>query len=179
MGYVMGKSEGGKELWHGHVTAVTVAPEYRRLGLAKQLMQSLEETSEFVYNCFFVDLFVRQSNSLAIGTAAVLIDEKQLRHAYFASPFLSFYEYFTTPFRQFDSENVLCLVVRALSWIHMSLSNLAHSSRSVLCLVLKVCTRPSVTEPTAESSNTTLERRMLLICEKLYHATQKKKAWCR
>lgn len=39
---VMGKAEGQKELWHGHVTAVTVAPEYRRLGVAKQLMDSLE-----------------------------------------------------------------------------------------------------------------------------------------
>lgn len=39
---VMGKAEGRKELWHGHVTAVTVAPEYRRLGVAKQLMDSLE-----------------------------------------------------------------------------------------------------------------------------------------
>lgn len=29
---VMGKAEGKGELWHGHVTAVTVAPEYRRLG---------------------------------------------------------------------------------------------------------------------------------------------------
>lgn len=38
----MGKAEGRKELWHGHVTAVTVAPEYRRLGVAKQLMDSLE-----------------------------------------------------------------------------------------------------------------------------------------
>ena len=38
----MGKAEGGKELWQGHVTAVTVAPEYRRLGVAKQLMDSLE-----------------------------------------------------------------------------------------------------------------------------------------
>lgn len=90
MSYVMGKSEGKRELWHGHVTAVTVAPEYRRLGLAKQLMQGLEDTSERVYNvsflptkrealsspphahtlflqAHFVDLFVRQSNSLAIS----------------------------------------------------------------------------------------------------------------
>ena len=29
MGYIMGKSEGEGEKWHGHVTAVTVAPEYR------------------------------------------------------------------------------------------------------------------------------------------------------
>ena len=35
MGYVMGKCEGEGELWHGHVSAVTVAPGYRRQGLAK------------------------------------------------------------------------------------------------------------------------------------------------
>ncbi|CAN0456137.1 unnamed protein product [Ectocarpus sp. 12 AP-2014] len=63
----MGKAEGQKELWHGHVTAVTVAPEYRRLGVAKQLMDSLETVSENVYNAFFVDLFVRVSNTLAIN----------------------------------------------------------------------------------------------------------------
>ena len=32
MGYVMGKCEGVGENWHGHVTAVTVGPDYRRLG---------------------------------------------------------------------------------------------------------------------------------------------------
>lgn len=29
MGYILGKAEGEGEKWHGHVTAVTVAPEYR------------------------------------------------------------------------------------------------------------------------------------------------------
>lgn len=43
---VMGKAEGGGENWHGHVTALTVAPEYRRLGLANQLMDILEDISE-------------------------------------------------------------------------------------------------------------------------------------
>lgn len=38
MGYCMGKAEGRGELWHGHVTAVTVAPTYRRQGLARALM---------------------------------------------------------------------------------------------------------------------------------------------
>ena len=48
MSYIMGKAEGfhgmgrDHESWHGHVTAVTVAPEYRRLGLAEKLMNSLE-----------------------------------------------------------------------------------------------------------------------------------------
>lgn len=67
MGYMMGKSEGEGKLWHGHVTAVTVAPQYRRLGLARELMNELEATTQNVYNGYFVDLFVRKSNALAIG----------------------------------------------------------------------------------------------------------------
>ena len=67
MGYMLGKSEGLEEKWHGHVSAVTVAPTYRRLGLAKTLMDDLENLSKNVYNAFFVDLFVRASNQLAIS----------------------------------------------------------------------------------------------------------------
>ncbi|BFZ56755.1 N(alpha)-acetyltransferase 20, NatB catalytic subunit [Savitreella phatthalungensis] len=66
MGYIMGKCEGRGNDWHGHVTAVTIAPEYRRLGLARKLMQSLEQGSEDAYDAYFVDLFVRASNYLAI-----------------------------------------------------------------------------------------------------------------
>jgi N-terminal acetyltransferase B complex catalytic subunit len=66
MGYVLGKAEGYMELWHGHVTAVTVSPEYRRLGVAKRLMDYLEGASADAYNGYFVDLFVRVSNALAI-----------------------------------------------------------------------------------------------------------------
>jgi N-terminal acetyltransferase B complex catalytic subunit len=60
-----GKVEGHKKLWHGHVTAVTVSPEYRRLGVASNLMAFLEEVSQELYNAYFVDLFVRVSNQLA------------------------------------------------------------------------------------------------------------------
>lgn len=63
----MGKAEGQGLNWHGHVTAVTVAPEFRRLGLAKKLMDYLENVSVELYDGYFVDLFVRVSNSLAIG----------------------------------------------------------------------------------------------------------------
>ena len=63
---IVGEQRGG-ELWHGHVTAVTVAPEFRRRGLGRKLMNSLEATSEHVFDAYFVDLFVRVSNSLAIG----------------------------------------------------------------------------------------------------------------
>uniref|UniRef100_A0A7S0STT6 N-acetyltransferase domain-containing protein n=1 Tax=Chromulina nebulosa TaxID=96789 RepID=A0A7S0STT6_9STRA len=65
MGYILGKAEGVGKLWHGHVTAVTVSPEYRRLGIAKNLMNYLEEISINQYNAYFVDLFVRSSNKLA------------------------------------------------------------------------------------------------------------------
>lgn len=51
---VMGKAEGSvaREEWHGHVTALSVAPEFRRLGLAAKLMELLEEISE---RCGLVD----------------------------------------------------------------------------------------------------------------------------
>ncbi|CAI2169508.1 20372_t:CDS:2 [Funneliformis geosporum] len=52
----MGKAEGRGKDWHGHVTAITVAPEYRRLGLADGMMNLLEEVSEKM-----------SSNSVAIG----------------------------------------------------------------------------------------------------------------
>ncbi|XP_025963239.1 N-alpha-acetyltransferase 20 isoform X3 [Dromaius novaehollandiae] len=91
MGYIMGKAEGSvaREEWHGHVTALSVAPEFRRLGLAAKLMELLEEISEklwviiwkyvqklfltFFYlflqrkGGFFVDLFVRVSNQVAVN----------------------------------------------------------------------------------------------------------------
>lgn len=67
MAYVISKAEGEGKQWHGHVSAVTVAPEYRRLGLASALMSFTETLSQDTYNCYFVDLFVRKSNSLAIA----------------------------------------------------------------------------------------------------------------
>lgn len=62
-----GKAEGKGTNWHGHVTAVTVAPDFRRIGLAERLMGILEETTHKTHNAYFVDLFVRCSNAVAIG----------------------------------------------------------------------------------------------------------------
>ncbi|GAX73972.1 hypothetical protein CEUSTIGMA_g1422.t1 [Chlamydomonas eustigma] len=67
MGYILGKAEGKGRLWHGHVTAVTVAPDFRRQHLAQKLMRLLEDVTEKVHNGYFVDLFVRKSNGVAIG----------------------------------------------------------------------------------------------------------------
>jgi ribosomal protein S18 acetylase RimI-like enzyme len=50
--------------WHGHVTALTVQPTYRRLGLARKLMNLLEEVSERK-NTWFVgkkrEIFINQN----------------------------------------------------------------------------------------------------------------------
>ncbi|VDB82885.1 unnamed protein product [Peniophora sp. CBMAI 1063] len=67
MGYVIGKAEGLGQEWHGHVTAITVAPEYRRLGLANGMMKFLERVSDDVYHGYFVDLYVRCENLVAIA----------------------------------------------------------------------------------------------------------------
>ncbi|TXG63660.1 hypothetical protein EZV62_010654 [Acer yangbiense] len=75
-GPVMGKVEGQGESWHGHVTAVTVSPEYRRQQLAKKLMNLLEDISDKIDKAYFVDIFVRASN-----TPAIKMYEKGLVHA--------------------------------------------------------------------------------------------------
>ncbi|KAL8922084.1 MAG: hypothetical protein Q9208_005394 [Pyrenodesmia sp. 3 TL-2023] len=74
--YVMGKVEedpdylkvlGDKYLpWHGHVTALTVAPQYRKMGLAKDLTAALDRACE-QENAWFMDLYVRVSNKTAIN----------------------------------------------------------------------------------------------------------------
>ncbi|KAK0482617.1 N-acetyltransferase [Armillaria novae-zelandiae] len=66
MGYVIGKAEGTNTEWHGHVTAISVAPEYRRLSLARKMMTLLEMVSDDIYRGYFVDLYVRCTNIVAI-----------------------------------------------------------------------------------------------------------------
>ena len=63
---VIGKAEGTPTDWHGHVTAITVAPEFRRLSLARKMMDILERISDDMYRGFFIDLFVRISNKVAV-----------------------------------------------------------------------------------------------------------------
>jgi len=71
--YIMGKLEASPPYyqfsehylpWHAHITALTVAPHARRLGLARILSQSLERSGD-EYDAWFVDLFVRKSNTIA------------------------------------------------------------------------------------------------------------------
>lgn len=64
-GYVIGKVEGTGRNWHGHVTAISVAPQYRRSDVATELVKRLQDVSE-AYRCYFIDLFVRETNKSAI-----------------------------------------------------------------------------------------------------------------
>ncbi|KAK4695898.1 hypothetical protein P7C71_g1933, partial [Lecanoromycetidae sp. Uapishka_2] len=75
VGYIMGKVEEDPPWrqftehylpWHGHVTALTVAPQYRRLGMAQILTKALERGCE-EEKAWFVDLFVREGNKTAVG----------------------------------------------------------------------------------------------------------------
>jgi len=59
--------EGSDERWHGHVSAISVCPDYRRLGVAEVLMNYLEYVSDVIHHCYFVDLYVRMSNVLAVA----------------------------------------------------------------------------------------------------------------
>lgn len=52
--------------WHGHVTALTVAKQYRGQGVARMLTTALEDACE-AENAWFMDLFVRASNLKAIN----------------------------------------------------------------------------------------------------------------
>ena len=75
VGYIMGKVESSPTQyqnsphalpWHGHITVLTIAPQYRRLGYATLLTKALERACN-QQNAWFVDLYVRASNTLAIN----------------------------------------------------------------------------------------------------------------
>jgi len=71
-GYIMGKLESSPSYYvnsehylpfHAHITALTVAPHARRLGPARTLSSTLENSGD-EYDAWFVDLFVRKSNKV-------------------------------------------------------------------------------------------------------------------
>ncbi|OKL59491.1 hypothetical protein UA08_05281 [Talaromyces atroroseus] len=74
VGYIMGKLEEQPAAmrhsehytpWHGHITVLTVAPAWRRLGHARRLTESLEHSSD-INDAWFVDLYVRATNRVAV-----------------------------------------------------------------------------------------------------------------
>ena len=53
VGIGVGKVEGDKthekQDWRGHVSVLTIAPEYRHIGFSLKFMKFIEDVSEFVY----------------------------------------------------------------------------------------------------------------------------------
>lgn len=85
LAYLIGKHEFETELY-GHVTALTVAPQYRRCGFGTCLMNILKGNAAH-NNAKFVDLFVRESNSKAIAfykSLGYIIH--RVVHQYYMSP---------------------------------------------------------------------------------------------
>ncbi|EEP81809.1 N-acetyltransferase 5 [Uncinocarpus reesii 1704] len=75
VGYIMGKLEAQHPSmrhsehytpWHGHITVLTVAPASRRQGHARRLTEALERASD-INDAWFVDLYVRAGNKVAVG----------------------------------------------------------------------------------------------------------------
>lgn len=71
---VLGKAEGKGEQWHGHVTAVTIAPAYRRQRLAEKLMKLLEDVTEHMCEDDSTHNVLQQQHILLVctGTTATL-----------------------------------------------------------------------------------------------------------
>lgn len=65
-GYLLAKVEGTGHEWHSHISAISIAPEFRKLGIAKLLLDWFESASEKVHFCYFADLYVRVTNKVAI-----------------------------------------------------------------------------------------------------------------
>jgi N-terminal acetyltransferase B complex catalytic subunit len=65
-GLMMGKVEGVDDLYHAHVSALSVARQHRRSNIAKLLMAEFESLAERVYDTYFSDLYVRPSNCTAV-----------------------------------------------------------------------------------------------------------------
>ncbi|WUR03215.1 N-acetlytransferase [Vairimorpha necatrix] len=69
IGYVLSKLElhdRSSYTFNNHLSAISVAPNFRRYKLGSLLMNILEDNGN-LYNCKFVDLFVRVSNTIGIS----------------------------------------------------------------------------------------------------------------
>ena len=83
---MLGKIEGHehdmkRKDWHGHVSAITVAPHSRRQGFARYLMNYLEDLTAVKLG-WYVDLFVKKSNDIAVGKRALQHQSHTVRPHY-------------------------------------------------------------------------------------------------
>jgi N-terminal acetyltransferase B complex catalytic subunit len=69
IGYVLSKIEcnnKSERIFNNHLSAISVSPSYRRYRLGSLLMDILENNG-ILYNCKYVDLFVRVSNKTGLN----------------------------------------------------------------------------------------------------------------
>ena len=66
LGYLISKVEGRNYDFHSHVTALSICHQFRKIGSANKLMNVLEYLSNEYFRTYFIDLFVRPSNSNAL-----------------------------------------------------------------------------------------------------------------
>ena len=74
VGIGVGKVEGDllpeKKDWRGHVSVLTIAPEYRRIGYSQRFMKYIEDVSELVYADREFDSRIEITRSLWICSSA-------------------------------------------------------------------------------------------------------------
>lgn len=66
IGYIINKSEGTHTQYHGHITALSIAKQYRQLSIGSILSKQLSVICDDVYHNYYIDLYVRISNFNAI-----------------------------------------------------------------------------------------------------------------
>lgn len=65
VGYVLSKMEDEPTEVHGHITSVAILRAYRKMGLARRLMECAHTAMQQTFNAKYASLHVRKSNSAA------------------------------------------------------------------------------------------------------------------
>lgn len=65
VGYVLSKLEEDSSIVHGHITSLSVLRQYRKMGLARRLMQCAHAAMKETFEARYASLHVRKSNSAA------------------------------------------------------------------------------------------------------------------
>lgn len=65
VGYVLSKMEEEFYIVHGHITSLAVLRPYRKMGLARRLMQCAHSAMKETFEAEYVSLHVRKSNAAA------------------------------------------------------------------------------------------------------------------
>jgi ribosomal protein S18 acetylase RimI-like enzyme len=68
----MAKVEGNTDNWHGHVTCLSVAPEFRRQGVSKELMNVFEKISE-MFVIFNSHLYIKLELTIEFNFQSKLV----------------------------------------------------------------------------------------------------------